>query len=81
MRIRRLVLRANPLCVMCQAAGRITLATEVDHVVPLFKGGTESLDPFENRQGLCSQCHQDKTNDDLKRVPPVSVEGFPPSWK
>lgn len=37
------------------------LATELDHVVPLFKGGD---DDDSNRQGLCRDCHTVKTAKD-----------------
>ena len=61
-RIRAQVLKANPLCVMCQSAGRVTLAREVDHITPLHKGGT---DDTTNLQGLCVPCHADKSARDL----------------
>jgi 5-methylcytosine-specific restriction endonuclease McrA len=52
-----------PLCVACQAKTppRTTLAVELDHVVPLHQGGVESSDPFENRAGLCAECHLEKS--------------------
>ena len=59
--IRKHVLAANPLCVMCKASGRVTLATEVDHIVALVNGGEDS---HENRQALCTPCHQVKTAQD-----------------
>lgn len=58
MAIRAAVLRANPLCIHCQRAGRVTLADEVDHIIPLAKGGT---DEFKNLQGLCRDCHARKS--------------------
>lgn len=51
----------HPLCVECERNGRTTLATEVDHVQPLARGGRESLDPFANRQALCHACHVAKS--------------------
>ena len=59
--IRKHVLAASPLCVMCKASGRVTLATEVDHIVALVNGGEDS---HENRQALCAPCHQVKTAQD-----------------
>lgn len=39
--------------------GRIkAVATEVDHIVPLSKGGPDSA---HNKQGLCRECHRLKT--------------------
>lgn len=61
-RIRAQVLRDNPLCVMCKAKGRVTLATQVDHIKALVNGGTDTAD---NRQGLCDECHQVKTAQDM----------------
>lgn len=55
-------LYANPLCVACARVGRVRAAVEVDHIVPLYKGGTDTED---NRQGLCVECHADKTRDDM----------------
>src|SRR3989304_7745274 len=52
----------KPLCIMCEAEGRVTIATELDHIVPLYKGGN---DEPENRQGLCSACHEVKTRRDM----------------
>lgn len=51
-------LRANPLCVPCEAEGRPTHATQVDHVVPLWRGGAD--DP-SNYQSICDRCHDEKT--------------------
>lgn len=51
----------NPLCVACLAQGLVTVAVELDHVVPLHQGGVESRDPFVNRAGLCAQCHLAKS--------------------
>ena len=62
MTIRAAVLRCNPLCVSCEAKGKTTAATEVDHIQPLHKGGTDEPD---NLQGLCRDCHADKTRRDL----------------
>ena len=55
MKLRSLVLRRNPLCVICQAADRLTPAVEVDHRTPIHRGGTDDL---SNLQGLCkSRCY------------------------
>lgn len=74
-RIRWQVLSANPLCVQCEKAGRVKLASEVDHIVPLHKGGTDDL---TNLQGLCADCHVDKTSlDQGHRVKPtIGIDGW-----
>jgi 5-methylcytosine-specific restriction protein A len=77
--IRDIHLRANPLCVMCLPKGIVRTATEVDHIVPICKGGADTLDPFENRQGLCSECHEDKTRIDLgqQQKTRIGPDGWP----
>lgn len=57
-RIRREILSESPLCVMCSAEGRVTIATELDHRTPLAKGGTHAR---ENLQPLCREHHLAKT--------------------
>jgi 5-methylcytosine-specific restriction protein A len=56
--IRRRHFEQNPLCVRCQKKGRITAATQIDHDRPLWDGGA---DDASNRQGLCDDCHAEKT--------------------
>lgn len=46
------------LCCECKKRGRLTSATEVDHVVPKYQGGTDDSD---NLQSLCKECHKTKT--------------------
>ena len=48
------ILRDSPYCAECARAGRHTLADEVDHVRPLFEGGS---DEPGNLQALCRPCH------------------------
>ena len=55
-RTRRLM--AHPLCATCYDAGRIVPTDEIDHVVPLSRGGTDDDD---NVQGLCAACHRAKS--------------------
>ena len=54
----------SPLCVRCELEGRVSLATELDHIVALANGGTN--DPA-NRQGLCGEHHRIKTAEDMGR--------------
>ena len=58
MRLRAAVLDAQPLCVRCLAAGRTVAAREVDHVLPVHRGGTDAP---ANLQGLCVDCHERKS--------------------
>lgn len=57
-RLRKQVLREEPLCRACKAEGRVTATTVADHIVPLSRGGTTER---RNYQGLCDDCHKAKT--------------------
>ena len=58
MKARERWFRDNPLCIHCQAEGRVTQAEEVDHIVPLCMGGA---DDSTNYQSLCRAHHAVKT--------------------
>lgn len=66
-RIRKLVLaRDCGLCQVCRKAGRIGIATQVDHIISKAKarraGWTdEQMDHMENLQAICKTCHDIKT--------------------
>ena len=55
---RAALFRDNPLCVMCEQQGKVTPATQRDHIVALSEGG---LDEPSNTQGLCEACHESKS--------------------
>lgn len=64
-KVRKQVLqRDNYLCVMCAKQGRITPATDVDHIIPVAKGGSNMPD---NLQSLCHECHKIKTSTEDNR--------------
>ena len=52
-RLRKQVLVEEPTCRFCS-----TPSQEVDHIVPIFLGGSSERTNF---QGLCSPCHAKKT--------------------
>ncbi|WP_332717369.1 HNH endonuclease [Pelagibacterium mangrovi] len=54
----RRMLRTNYMCELCQAKDIITIATVVDHVVPLALGGT---DDDSNTRNLCDEHHRQVT--------------------
>lgn len=64
-RWREMVLRRDPLCVMCEKVGRVEPSVIADHIKPLAQGGA----PFDmaNGQGLCMACHNRKTASDVRR--------------
>jgi 5-methylcytosine-specific restriction protein A len=72
------LLKREPLCRRClkKHDGRIRPATQLDHVVPLAKGGRDTED---NLQPLCDPCHVEKTAEDFgKQVwPTVKADGWP----
>lgn len=57
-RMRMDLMRRDPLCAMCRERGIVRLWTQRDHIVSLAEGGTD--DP-SNEQGLCDECHREKT--------------------
>lgn len=58
-RIRRAMLRREPLCRECKRQGKTTAATEVHHIVPLSKGGGNEA---SNLMPICHKCHAKITN-------------------
>jgi len=57
---RKRYLAANPLCRECEAEGRVTPATEVDHIIP-HNGDMDLFWDEDNWQGLCKPHHSSKT--------------------
>ena len=57
--VRKRILEREPLCRQCGTRGVLRAATEIDHVIPLSKGGA---DVDANRQPLCTQCNADKNH-------------------
>lgn len=46
------------MCQACLAKQQYTMASEVDHIKPKAKGGTDDLC---NLRAICTPCHRDKT--------------------
>lgn len=63
-RLRDELFQRHPLCVLCLAAGRRTVATIRDHVVPLTEDGP---DDQTNEQAICATCHEVKTTAEAAR--------------
>lgn len=69
-KLRRQVLeRDGYLCQPCLKVGRLTRATEVDHVLNIAAGGTDSPD---NLRAICTQCHRAKTRREASQGAGVS---------
>lgn len=80
-KLREVVLKRDMrLCQPCLTTGRPTTATEVDHIKPKAKGGTDDPD---NLQAICGECHRAKTEREgaeaqgrrLKRT--IGADGWP----
>lgn len=56
--MRASLFRRQPLCVECERIGKVVLATQRDHIVPLAEGGQDDDD---NVQGLCQEHHDAKS--------------------
>lgn len=63
-RMRAALFARCPLCAECQRQGRVTLATQRDHIVPLAEGGA---DDETNEQALCDDCHALKSQAEAAR--------------
>ena len=57
-RARRRLFEREPLCVECRKRGIVRLATQRDHEIPVAEGGA---DDESNEQGLCDDCHAEKS--------------------
>lgn len=64
--LRKQKLAATPYCEICFAAGRMTKATIVDHIVPIKDDYARRLD-MTNMQSCCQSCHSRKTRKEEAR--------------
>lgn len=58
---KRILERDKYLCMLCAEQGRLSEATDVDHIINKAKGGT---DDESNLQSLCAPCHKEKTSNE-----------------
>lgn len=54
----RILERDSWLCQACLETDRVTVATQVDHIIPKSQGGSDNED---NLQAICAPCHAEKT--------------------
>jgi len=52
------------LCQQCKREGRTTIGHPVDHIVPLWAGGS---DEDSNKETLCTPCHDAKSAREAKQ--------------
>ncbi|WP_229416883.1 HNH endonuclease [Massilia eburnea] len=62
--MRAALFQRSPLCAECKRQGRVTAATQRDHIIPLAEGGA---DDETNEQALCDLCHDAKSATESKR--------------
>jgi 5-methylcytosine-specific restriction protein A len=65
-KLRKDLFAESPLCVMCEANGRITRATQRDHIEPLSKTRIDRPDNY-GMQALCKECHDAKSKAERSR--------------
>jgi 5-methylcytosine-specific restriction protein A len=63
-RLRQRLFDAHPLCVVCLAQGKYTIATIRDHIVNVAEGGADNE---TNTQAICESCHAQKTQTEAER--------------
>jgi len=63
-RDRREVLTAEPFCRHCLENGLHVASEVVDHIINLAAGGSDDRD---NKQALCTPCHDAKTLSEARR--------------
>ena len=63
-------------CKHCASSGAVLFASEVDHVIPKSKGGTDDDD---NLQAISPECHKRKTAEDegKARRRAIGADGWP----
>jgi len=63
-------------CQVCLKANRLTPATQVDHIIPKSKDGT---DDHTNLQSICDDCHKAKTLEEQGKTlrPSIDIDGYP----
>jgi 5-methylcytosine-specific restriction protein A len=70
---KRRLARTDGLCEMCEAEGLVTLATVVNHKVPLARGG-EDID--SNTENLCARHDTEVTARQFGKAQPVQAKGI-----
>jgi 5-methylcytosine-specific restriction endonuclease McrA len=67
-RLRRHKLREHPLCEYCLNVGKLEVATVVDHIVPISRGG-DPYPPLDHLMSCCASHHNQKTRAEQQDKP------------
>ena len=74
----RILARDRGICQPCLKLGNLHRGSEVDHIVPKSKGGT---DDDSNLQTICREAHKAKTvteqGKEYKPKQTIGIDGFP----
>ena len=73
-------LRSHPLCVMCEAQGRVTVATVVDHIKPHRGDRALFWDSKNNWQSLCATHHSADKQREEARQKAGTLGHLNPGW-
>ena len=57
-RLSKRIRKDKPLCEVCEAKGRVSPATSVHHIVPVYVDETRKLDET-NLISVCRECHEE----------------------
>lgn len=63
-KIRKIFLGSNPLCKHCEDKGITEIATVVDHIIAINRGGDKLNE--DNFQSLCESCHNKKSSSESR---------------
>lgn len=80
-RARKAYLFAHPLCVICQAQGRVSAASVVDHIRP-HRGDQVLFWDRDNWQALCTTCHNSikQAAEHGHARMAIGLDGWPVDW-
>lgn len=75
-RIKRTILKREPLCRRCREKNIFRAANTVDHIKPVAFGGDNS---YNNLRPLCDKCHKEVTYEqfDGRLRPKYGLDGWP----
>ncbi len=79
---RKVFLAQHPLCVRCEAQGRVTAANVVNHITP-HKGDITLFFTWSNWEATCKPCHDRDIQSEERRgySKQVGADGWPTDEK